>query len=151
MEAYLKKDILLIAGILGALATIPAEFITQVGKLFGINKYSDYQLSSILVTINRPSIIMGFIVEATVGAIVSILLFYMLNKLGQEHTVIKCLLGGIVLWLLEELVLTAFIEGRTIPIGSMGGYYMHLIGAITFGLTDGILLRRYLFRKFSSQ
>lgn len=45
---------------LGIISTIPAQIFSMILKFFGLAKYSMYELSSLVITINRPSIIMGF-------------------------------------------------------------------------------------------
>jgi len=143
----LKNDKDLIAGIIGVVATIACEIVLQILVSLELAKYSEYGLSSLLITGNRPSLILGFFVSSVVGGLISILLYQGFRKLGSEHLIIKCLGASISAWVALEYITTIYFEGKLIPIRSMSGYYCHLIGAFVFGITEGILFKRYLFPK----
>ena len=51
----MKYDKPLVAALIGALSTIPAEILTRAFVSFGIGQYSVYQLDSLLITQNRPT------------------------------------------------------------------------------------------------
>ncbi|HEX9061908.1 MAG TPA: hypothetical protein VF941_17145 [Clostridia bacterium] len=146
----MKNDRILIVGIIGAFSTIPAEIITWIGKLFGFATYSDYQLSSLIVTSTRPSMFLGFIVQGSVGAVVAILLYRVLVDMGEGHILIKSTMIGVVSWVALEILTTAIIEGKTVPLREMSGYYTHFLGSVGFGLTQGWLLKRYMVRKVNT-
>ncbi|KNY27367.1 DUF6789 family protein [Pseudobacteroides cellulosolvens] len=141
----MKNDKFLMAGIIGTLSTLMAEIVTQICKILGFAEYSDYELSSLFVTANKPSWLMGLVVQGMVGSVVSILLYYLLKRVGHEHILIKSTVSGIVAWLGFEIIFGVLIKDNTFSIRPMSGYYSHLIGAIIFGLTVGILQKRYLF------
>ena len=147
----MKEDKILIAGIIGAVSTIPSEILTWIGKLLGLANYSDYQLSSLIVTVNRPSMPLGFVVQASIGALVSLVLYRVLINWGKEHVLIKATMSGIIAWLALEIIITAITEGKTIPLREMSAYYIHLLGAVVFGLTQGLLFKRYVLMKDHTQ
>lgn len=144
----MKNDKILLAALLGALSTIPAEIVTRIFTLSGVGKYSIYQADSLIITINRPSVVMGFFISCIIGGISSSLLYLVLQKIGIEHIIIKTAIVSLLLWVLLELIFTFSIEGRFIDIRPVNDYYLHLIGAVIFGTTQGILFKRYLFKEF---
>jgi hypothetical protein len=146
----LKYDKPLTAGLLGAFSTLTGEISTQLLLFLGFGKYSLYQLDSLLITFNRPSIAIGFIVNFTAGGAIAILFYYAISKLGRDFLVFKAVAVGLLSWGIFELILTATIEGRYIAIRPMSDYYVHLIGTIVFGITLGLLFNRYLFNQSAS-
>lgn len=143
----MKDDKILIAGIIGALSTIPSEIVTQWLVFIGVGKNSIYNISSILITANRPSLIIGLFVSPIVGGFSAILFYYALMKLGSFNIIIKSLVVSLLFWICLETVFTLFIEGNHIAIRPISDYYVHLIGAVVFAITEGILFRRFLFYK----
>jgi uncharacterized membrane protein len=141
----LKDDKLVIAGVIGALSTIPSEIVTQILVYFGVGEYSIYSISSMVVTINRPSLIIGLFVYPVMGAIIATLFYYALKGLGSNYIIIKSVMVGYLMWLALELFFTMYIEGKYIPMRPISDYNIHLTGAIIFGITQGILFKRYLF------
>ncbi|MDR3563257.1 MAG: hypothetical protein P4N59_17745 [Negativicutes bacterium] len=141
----MKYDKPLVAGFFGALATVASEIVTQALVYWGIGKYSIYELDSLLITFNRPSIIMGFVVNIIAGGAIAILFYYGLSKLGQDYLVFKGAAFGLLGWGIFELILTATVEGHFFAIRPMSDYYVHLVGTIVFGITLGLLFEKYLF------
>jgi hypothetical protein len=144
----LKEDKLLIAGVIGALSTIPAGIVTRVLLIFGIGKYTVYQLDSLIFTINRPTAILGLIVCFIVGGTSAILLYYAFERLGSDNLVIKSVMFGVLLCLILQIILKS-VEGKFIDIRPISDYYTHLFGAVIFGLSEGILFKRFLFKKLT--
>src|SRR4051812_43073159 len=95
---------------------------------YGIGKYSLYQLDSLIITLNRPSAIIGFIVSSFVGISITVSFYYALKKLGTDYLIIKNVLVSIFMWIFFELLLTAFIEGRYFNPRPLNDYYIHIIG-----------------------
>jgi hypothetical protein len=145
----LKDDKLLKAGAIGALCTILSEIVSQILIVLGFGKYSIFNISSMLVTINRPSIVMGLLVSVTVGVFSAIILYYLLILTGSDNVVIKSVMGSVLLWLALEMFFTMFIEGRFFSIRPISSYYVHLVAAIIFGISEGILFNRILFDKYA--
>ena len=45
---------------------------------------------------------------------------------------------------LSEILITALIEGTYIDIRPIGDYYLHIVGALAYGLLMGVLFEKYL-------
>lgn len=144
-------DKLLKAAIIGVLSTIPSDIITQVLKLLGVVKYSNYETSSILILGNRPTMIVGIFVSFIVGGAGSCLLYLILKRDSTKNLVIKGMMASTLLWLLLEMAATFFFEDKVIPVRPISAKMGHLGGAIAYGVTVGILLKRYIFGKSISQ
>lgn len=136
------------AGAIGIFSTILSEVASIVLLYLGIGKYSVYQLNSLIVTINRPSEIMGLIVNFIVGSCVSVFIYLLLKKKGHGLIVLKCVMAGLITWILWEFIFTLTIEGKTIPIRPINDYYNHLFGTFVFGVSVGLLQNRYIFKKY---
>jgi hypothetical protein len=147
----LKVDKTLVLGIIGVASTIISELITWIGRLTGLANYSDYELSSLIITGNRPSVPLGFVVDGSIGVIVSAILFRLVKETTEKYILLKSILTGIIAWIIIEILITAIIEGKTVPFRELSGYYTHLIGAIGFGITQGLLFKRYVLKKDHAQ
>ncbi|MEN6324671.1 MAG: hypothetical protein ABFD18_00455 [Syntrophomonas sp.] len=143
----MKYDKPLVAALIGALSTVPGEIFTRVLVSSGIGKYSIYQLDSLFVTFDRPTVIMGIIVNVILGGLIATLFYYALPKLGQDYLVLKGLVVGVLSWAVTELLFTMNVEGKYIEIRPINDYYVHILGAIIFGITLGLLFKKYLFAK----
>jgi predicted tellurium resistance membrane protein TerC len=144
----LKDDKVLVAGIIGVISTICAEVFSQVLTLMGITHYSLFNLSSMIITLNRPSIIIGLFISTTVGGFLAVILYFVFVKIGSQHLVIKCIGVSIIMWIALELIFTFAVEDKFIGIRPITGYYGHLAGAIVFGIIEGILFNRIIFSKY---
>lgn len=142
----MKYDKPLVAALLGAVSTIPAEIITLILVFLGIGKYSIYQLDSLLITFNRPILLLGLIVNFIAGSLTAIVFYFSLKKIGSDYLIIKSSLLGALVWFIFELLFTSTIEGEYIPLRPINDYYIHLLSSLIFGVILGILFRRYLFR-----
>lgn len=98
----------MVAALIGALSTISAEILTQAFVSFGIGQYSVYQLDSLLITQNRPTLIIGLIVNFIIGGLVGILFYYSLEKIGFDYLVIKSAGVGLLAWSGIELITNGF-------------------------------------------
>ena len=143
----MQYDKPLLAAVMGILSAISYEIFTWILLFLGIGKYSLYQLDSFIITLNRPSIFIGFIVSSMSGILVAILLYYGLKKLGQDYIVYKSLLASILTWVILELAFTAIIEGKLISPRPISDYINHFLGTVVFGITLGLLFEKYLFKK----
>jgi hypothetical protein len=143
----MKKDRLLLAGLIGGVCTLSGEIITTVLVALGIGEYALYELNSLIVSLGRPDIIMGFILNLVVGSVVGTVFYLLFKKYGSAHIVIKTVVGSLLLWLLYELEFTAFVETKSIPLRSSADYYVHLLGTAVYGLVVGIALKWFLFTK----
>lgn len=140
----------LMAAAIGFISTISYEISTQILLHFGVGKYSLYQLNSFIITINRPNIIIGLIVSFGIGCLAGILFYYIAQKLGTDYITIKALIFSILVWLTLELVFTALVEGKTIDIRPISDYFNKFYGTIAFGITLGLLFKRFLLKKLVS-
>jgi hypothetical protein len=143
----LKDDKILVAGIIGVVAAIGAEIFAQIMVLTGVAKHSLFALSSMIITLDRPTFIIGFFVTSAVAGVLSVILYLMFLKLGAQHLIIKSIGISIVMWIVLELVFTFAIERKIIEERPLSGYYGHLIDSIIFGIVLGALLKRYLFNE----
>lgn len=143
----MKYDKPLIAVLIGALSTITGEILTRALVFLGIGKYSVYQLDSLLITFNRPTTIIGLIFNFVIGGFTGIVFYYALKKIGLDYLVIKSACVGILAWAFTELIFTVTIEGKYIDIRPISDYYVHILGALTFGITLGLLFKKYLFNR----
>lgn len=146
----MKNDKLLVIAFFGIISTVPAEILTLFLVYLGFGKFSIYQLASLLITFNRPTLLMGFIVDALIGSFVSFIFCYLLEKLGSDFLVTKVTFGSIFAWLVCELAFTFFIEGKFFDIRPINDYYNHIFGAIIFGITLGMLFKKFMFMKATS-
>jgi len=143
----LKEDKLLLAGVIGGLSTIPAEIVSRILLFLGIGKYTIYQLDSFIFTMNRPTIIIGIIVCLIVGGFSAVLLYSAFKRLGSDNLVIKSAMFGLLLCMLQQILFTITVEGKYIEIRPISDYYVHMLGAATFGITEGLLFKKFLLKK----
>jgi hypothetical protein len=136
----------LIAGIFGALSTIPGEVITRILVSLGIGKYDEYQLNSLVATINEPSVIIGMIINFIIGSLIGVLLYLLIEKTGKELTICKSIFLGLLIWFIFESSFTAFYEGLLHVQREANDHYVHLVGTTIYGLSQGLLFRYVLYR-----
>ena len=132
--------------ILGALSTIPYEMLTTVLKLMGYAKYSVYELSSLMITLNRPHRLLGSFLSMTLGASIAIILYRIVVwHFGWENLIFKSVFLNLLSWILLEGLFMWLIEGRNlIPFRPISDYYSHLFSVIIYGLILGLLFQKYL-------
>lgn len=147
----MKSGKLLIIVSIGTISTLSAEIISRVLLYFGIGKYSIYELASLTVTFNRPEVFIGLIVDALIGSLVAVLLYFLIEKIGSSNLVIITIIGSLFAWLACEFLFTATIEGRYFDLRPISDYYTNIISSVVFGLTLGILFKRSLFKKSGSR
>ncbi|VBB09043.1 Hypothetical protein LUCI_4329 [Lucifera butyrica] len=143
----MKHNKPLTAGILGAVSTITGEVVTKFLTWLGFGKYSIYQLISMTVTLNRPTEIIGLIVNFILGGFIGIAFYYSLILIGRDYLVLKSTAVSLFFWFLAEIIFTAIIEGHFIAIRPISDYYVHLSGAIAYGVTVGLLFKVYIFNE----
>lgn len=141
----MKYDKPLVAGVIGAASTITGEVVTRALILFGFGKYSVYQLISLTITLNRPTKIIGLIVNCIIGSFIGIAFYYALNIIGRDYLAVKSIAVSLFFWFLSEMIFTATIEGRFIDLRPISDYYVHLFGATAYGTTVGMLFKTSLF------
>lgn len=141
----LRTDRPLVAGLLGAVATVPYELLMRVLQALGIARYTAYELSSLTITLNRPTAALGVVSSGIIGAVAAFLLYRALRQLGTDYLVLKGIATGLIVWMITEVVFVWLIEGPgLIAVRPVSDYAAHLVGAAVYGATMGWLLRRYL-------
>lgn len=147
MGGFMKADRTLTAAIIGALSTIPYEIFTRILMSFRYGKYSIYQLNSLIVSINRPDPVLGFVVTCIVCGFGAVVFCFALKVMETKHLVIKSVGFSLLIWGVLEAVFTGTIEGKFIEIRPMSDYYMNMMGTIVFGVTQGLLFKYLLFKE----
>lgn len=142
----MKPNKPLVALLIGVLATIPQEIYTWFLRYFlGIGDYSVYELNSLIITLNRPNAILGLVSTGIVGGIVSILLYYSLNRIGPDYIILKSIVAGVISWVISETIFTWLLEGpRLMHARSISDYFLQLTGAFVYGVILGLLYKRYI-------
>lgn len=144
----MKYDKPLVAVLIGALSTIPYEIFTRLLVSLGVGKYSVYQLSSLIVTMNRPTAIMGVVTTSLVGGSIALIFYYALKKLGWDYLVLKGLLTGLLSWVVMEAIYVWLIEGpNLIQSRPVNDYYLEMFGSAVFGIILGLLFRKYFLKE----
>ena len=108
--------------------------------MIGVGNYAVFELNHLIVTSNTPSLFMGFVVNFIIGCYVSSAFYLLFKKLGDDHIIIKCTIGSLILWFIFEVAFTCMIEDKYIPLRPVIDHYVHLIGTMSFGATVGWLL-----------
>lgn len=137
---------LLKSAVLGALSTITGWIITTILVALQIGQHPTYELNSLMVTINRPSFMVGLIVNFIAGGFVALLLCLLFEKLGPVYMITWSVCGGLAIWLIFEIFFTAVIEGKSIPIRPLSDYFVHLAGTICFGISLGMFFKYILYK-----
>ncbi|MDW7651951.1 MAG: hypothetical protein SCK29_10850 [Bacillota bacterium] len=116
--------------------------------LLGVGKYSVYQLNSLIVTLNRPNAVLGLATTSVLSGLLAIIFYHLLKKLGWDYLIAKSVGFGLVSWVFLEGLFVWIIEGPgLIPPRPINDYYVHMIGSVVFGISLGLLFRKYLLKK----
>jgi len=135
----------LVAFLIGALATIPQEIYTWILLNLGVGRYSVYQLNSLVITINRPNEVLGILSTFLTGGVISVILYYLLNRIGTDYIVLKSLSTGLLSWIFTEAIFTWLLEGPgLIQHRPISDYFLQSSGSAVFGLVLGFLYKKYL-------
>lgn len=143
----LKQDKPLIAILLGALSTIAYELFTRLTIFLGAGEYSLYQLDSLIITLDRPTPILGAVISFIVAGFGSAIFYYTLLKIGSDYLIIKSIAFNMLIWSVLEAFFMAVIESRIIEPRAIKDYYNHMFGIIIYGITLGVLYKKFLFKK----
>ena len=138
---------ILIAGAISAISTLVAEIVSWVFKYLGIGKNSLYQINSLIITGNRPSFLMGLILNVIIGANLGAIIYLILKKWGHRYTIIISIMCALIMWFIWEIVFTINFEGTVISRRPIIGYYDHLICSLVYGASMGLMLKRFIFSK----
>lgn len=142
----MKIDKLMAVSIIGALSTIPYEMLTRVLKLVGYAEYSVYELSSLMVTLNRPDIVLGSFLSMILGASIAIILYYaVIGRFGWNNILFKSVFINFQSLVFLEFLFMWLIEGRNlIPFRPIKDYYSHIFCVSIYGLILGLLFQKYI-------
>lgn len=148
-KKILNDDKIIIAGAIGALSTVVSDIVTNILVSEGFGKYSVYKLVSFDVTITgkRPSELMGLIIYFITGSILGVLIYLILKRWGHRYAILICVLATTLMWFTYENIMTSTIEGKTVPLRPVSDYYVHLIGSICYGVTMGLMMKGFIFKK----
>lgn len=141
----MKSDKMLVAGLCGVIAVILHEIFGRILIFFGIGKYSVFQLSSFVITIDRPSGTIGLVTASLVAITIALLYYVALKISGFNYVMIKGIFAGLFGWVFCELIYTWLVEGPgLIPLRPMSDYYLQIGGAGVFGLILGFLFQKFI-------
>lgn len=143
----MKKDRITRAAVLGMIAPFVGWGVSRLLVTLGFGIYDTFQIDSIIVTITRPSLLHGFIVNLYAGGLTGVLLYIFLEKYGSLCIIFKAVGLSALAWFLVECFATAYFEGKTLPLRPLEDYIVHVIGAIANGFALGLLFRWFLYRK----
>jgi len=136
------------ATIIGALSTIPYEILTRALKLLGYAKYTVYELSSLMITLNRPDKVLGSFMSMIIGASISIILYCaiaIIGWFGWDHIILKSIFISLQSWLFLEGLFMWLIEGRNfIPLRPISDYYSQFFCVFIYGIILGLLFQKYI-------
>jgi hypothetical protein len=147
VKKTLDDDKLLIAGAIGIASTVLGEIGSWILLSLGLGKYSVYQLNSLIVTFNKPSILIGFILNILVGGIIGASVYLTVKKWGHKHIIMVSLLYTLISWLCLEVTFNAVVDKNVITSLLMAGYYNSLINAIVHAIFKGFMIKHFLFSK----
>lgn len=147
VKTGLNDDKILIAGVIGAFSTLISEIVSRLLLLFGVGRYSAYELSSFMITGNRPNVLIGFLLNCIIGAVLGGVIYLVLKRWGYRHTIAICIFFGLIMWISWETIYTIFIEGHTIERRMISGYLNQCINTIAYGIFWGSTLKRFIFNK----
>ena len=80
---------------------------------------------------------------------IALIFYYSLRVLGRDYLVVKAAAFSLLTWLFSEILFMWLIEGRGfVPYRPINDYYSELLGAVAFGITVGLLFRKYLLTNY---
>ena len=147
VKKTLDDDKLLIAGAIGITSTVVGEIGSWILLSLGLGKYSVYQLNSFIVTYNKPSILIGFILNLLIGAIIGASVYLTVKKWGHKHITMVSLIYTLIAWLCLEITFNAVVDKNVITSTLIGGYYNNLINAIVHAVFKGFMIKHFIFNK----
>ena len=146
----MKKDRITRAAVLGMIAPLVGWGVSRLLVTLGFGVYDIFEIDSVIVTVTRPVILHGFIVNLYAGGLTGVLLYIFLEKYSTECIVFKAVGLSALAWFLVECFATAYFEGKTLPIRPLEDTITHVIAAMANGIALGLLFRRFLYRKQKS-
>ena len=131
----------LVAGALGAISTIPYEIFTRLLLAAGVGKYGVFELTSLIITLNRPTFLLGAVMTFIVGGYCALIFYYSLKKLGPDHLTIKSICFSLLVWIIMEIFFVWFIEGPKLTLPRpIDDYYLHMFGSFFIWINLGYII-----------
>lgn len=102
MKRFFNDD-LTIAVSSGIAATLIKNCVSVLLKIFGLKRYIYWQLAaSVFLDASQAwgaaGLLIGFLVDLTVAALLGIIFFYVLRYTGKQHHWAKAAMGGFFIW-----------------------------------------------------
>lgn len=143
---YNKTSLVLLIGIL---STIPYEIFTRIMVAIGIAKYGVYELASLMITLNRPNLILGAVTSMILSGVIALVFYHSLKVFGWDYLLIKSIFFNLLSWLFLEIFFMWLVEGRNlISARPLNDYFTELLGSIVLGITIGLLFKKYLRKEY---
>lgn len=147
VKKIFDDDKLLIAGAIGIASTVVGEIGSWILLSLGIGEYSVYQLNSLIVTFNKPSILIGFILNLLIGGIIGASVYLTVKKWGHKHIIMVSLLFTLISWLCLEITFNAVVDKNLITSLLMANHFNTLINAIIHAIFKGFMIKHFIFSK----
>ena len=147
VKKTLDDNKLLIAGAIGIASTVVGEIGSWILISFGFGKYSVFQSNSLIVTFNKPSILIGFILNLLIGGIIGSTVYLTTKKWGHRHIIIVSLLFTMTAWLALEIITNSIVDENIVASRQMSGFYNSIINAVAHAVFKAIMIKRLIFDK----
>jgi hypothetical protein len=141
----LNDSKILLAGAIGIASTIVGEICSWVLIYFKIGTYSAYQINSLIVTYNKPSILIGFALNLIMGGIIGAAVYLTLKKWGDRYIIMVSLGYTLVAWMFIEIIANAVVDKNMITTRVLSGYYNQFISSVVHAIAKGLMLKRFIF------
>ncbi|GFZ33174.1 hypothetical protein CSC2_37000 [Clostridium zeae] len=143
----LNDDRILVAGAIGIVSTVVGEICSWIFVYLGIGTYSTYQINSLIVTYNKPSVLVGLFLNLIMGGIIGAAVYLTLKKWGHEHIIMVSLVYTLVAWMCIEIIANAVVDKNLIDTRVIGGYFNQIISAVIHAVAKGLMLKWFIFNK----
>ncbi|GFP75481.1 hypothetical protein [Clostridium fungisolvens] len=143
----LNDDKILVAGVIGIASTVVGEICSWILLSFGIGTYSTYQINSLIVTYNKPSILVGLFLNLIMGGIIGAAVYLTLKKWGHDHIIMVSLGYTLVAWMFIEIIANGVVDKDLIATRVIGGYVNQFISAVIHAVAKGLMLKWFIFNR----
>lgn len=143
----LDDDKLLLAGVIGIASTVIGEIGSWILLSLGLGKYSVYQENSLIVTFNKPSVVIGFILNILIGSIIGASVYLVTKKWGNKHIILVSLIFTLTAWMFLEIITNAIVDRNIIASRLISGYYNSLINAVAHAVVKALMIKYLIFKK----
>ncbi len=142
------RDSIALGAVTGVVGTIPGIIINYISYQLGFSKYYSFQISSgtFLLkgfTDTLSGFVLGGIIWLSTGAVLGILIVFLLQKTGTDYWWLKGLLvSGVVMYTIIYGFLFSLGGSKVAP-RDLGTNFTVLLENILFGLTTAFLIVRW--------